>query len=36
MGGIMTFGREIIQGKATKQKTKTKKSIEIEVVGASN
>ena len=35
-GGLMTLGRGIIQGKATKQKLNTKSSTESELVGASD
>ena len=35
-GALMTLGRGIIQGKASKQKLNTKSSTETEVVGASD
>ena len=36
MGGLMTMGVGVIQGKASKQKLNTKSSTETEVVGASD
>ena len=35
-GGVLTLGRGIVQGKATKQKLNTKSSTESELVGASD
>ena len=35
-GGVMSMGRGVIQGKASKQKLNTKSSTESEVVGASD
>ena len=35
-GGLLTLGRGIVQGKASKQKLNTKSSTETELVGASD